>query len=131
VGQKRAQHAKLPFSCTFEIINNLNSKLQKMQLNFSSHIFRRQLNFAGFFLRVHLREIRSLIRIRSSLGDTVDEKPIFLVGQHDIAIIQDGNVLNNDKGRIQDQSIQYKLRDKVLYPFHYLIYILKESCCFI
>ena len=102
-----------------------------MQLNFSSHIFRRQLNFAGFFLRVHLREIRSLIRIRSSLGDTVDEKPIFLVGQHDIAIIQDGNVLNNDKGRIQDQSIQYKLRDKVLYPFHYLIYILKESCCFI
>ncbi|CAI2163269.1 7333_t:CDS:2, partial [Funneliformis geosporum] len=55
-------------------------------------------------------------QIRNSSSDNnAEEKPILLVGQHDVAIIQEGEVdldLKNDMERIRDQSIQYKLRDK-------------------
>jgi hypothetical protein len=51
-----------------------------------------------------------------SSNGNANEKPILLVGQHDIAIIKESEKDDdlNDKEITRDQSIQYKLRDKVL-----------------
>jgi hypothetical protein len=97
------------FWCGDQIIADSYKKMQ-----ISSHIFRSQVYFTGLSLRIQPRKslYRSLIQVKDFSSDNnVDEKPVFLVGQHDIAIIQEN--LDNDKERIRDQSIQYKLRDKV------------------
>lgn len=75
------------------------------------NILRKRVCFVNLFLRIQFHNSRNF-----SINDNADEKPIFLVGQHDIAIIKEcekDNDLNNDE-RVRDQSIQYKLRDKVL-----------------
>ncbi|RIA98983.1 P-loop containing nucleoside triphosphate hydrolase protein [Glomus cerebriforme] len=91
-------------------------------------VLRKHVCFAKLFLRVQPREI--FYHTRNSLSeDIADEKPIFLVGQHDIAIIQEEDektgILNNDKKRIRDQSIQYKLRDKTRQFIDYIRVVVK------
>lgn len=75
------------------------------------NVLRKRVCFVNLSLRLQFHNSRNF-----SINDNAAEKPIFLVGQHDIAIIKEcekDNDLNNNE-KVRDQSIQYKLRDKVL-----------------
>ncbi len=94
--------------------------MQKICFHIQHFAFRKQIYVARPFLHPS-------VPIRNFSNDNNKEKPILLVGQHDVAIIQEGK--ENNKERIRDQSIQYKLRDKVLYfNFVDLIYVFKDFC---
>ncbi|PKC10868.1 GTP-binding protein Obg/CgtA [Rhizophagus irregularis] len=59
------------------------------------NILRKRVCFVNLFLRIQFHNSRNF-----SINDNADEKPIFLVGQHDIAIIKEcekDNDLNNDE----------------------------------
>ncbi|CAG8472006.1 8446_t:CDS:2 [Funneliformis mosseae] len=96
-----------------------------MQIYFRAQhfAFRKQISFAGSFLQ-------PLVQIRNSSSDNnAEEKPILLVGQHDVAVIQESEVdlaSKNDMEKIRDQSLQYKLRDKTR-QFIDLMYVMVKG----
>ncbi|GBC00933.1 hypothetical protein RclHR1_04000014 [Rhizophagus clarus] len=77
------------------------------------NVLRKRVCSFELFLCVPFHSSRNFRNFSSN--NNADEKPIFPVGRHDIAIIKEREKdvdLNNEKERIRDQSIQYKLRDK-------------------